>query len=395
MSWPLVRLGDCCEVISGATPKTDVDEYWGGDICWATPKDISKLKSSDLFDTPEKITEKGYKSCSTKLLPIGTVIVSSRAPIGLVAIAGVEMCTNQGFKNLVPGPNLHSRYLYHCMKAKAAYLADLGNGATFKEVSKSIVENFEIPLPPLDQQRHIAEVLDKVSNIREKRYQAIQEINGLIRAVFIDVFGNPDSNPHQFPIGTIRDLVESANYGTSEKANEEAGRYPILRMNNITYEGGWNFSSIKYVDLDETSAHKYLAKKGDLLFNRTNSKELVGKSAVYMLDESMAIAGYLVRVRMNEFGNSHYVAAYLNSRHGKSALQARAKSIVGMANINAQEMQDIPILIPPIDLQNKFGVIFEAMSDRLKKHQMFSANAESLHDSLVHQFFENGYLEVS
>jgi type I restriction enzyme S subunit len=130
-----------------------------------------------------------------------------------------------------------------------------------------------------------------------------------------------------------------------------------------------------------------LAQKGDLLFNRTNSKELVGKTAVYMRDEPMAIAGYLVRVRMNERGNSHYVSGYLNSAHGKRTLEARAKSIVGMANINAQEMQDIPLLLPPIELQNKYASIVGAMQERLRKYHAFSREAEALHAALSESFF--------
>jgi type I restriction enzyme S subunit len=201
------------------------------------------------------------------------------------------------------------------------------------------------------------------------------------------MFGDPSSNPKKFKLGTIRDLVASANYGTSEKASEEVGKYPILRMNNITYEGGWDFSSLKYVDLDSATAHKYLAQRGDLLFNRTNSKELVGKTAVYMRDEPMAIAGYLVRVRTNEQGNPHYVSGYLNSAHGKRALEARAKSIVGMANINAQEMQDIPLLLPPIELQDKYAKIVEAVHARLKTHQEFLREAVALYSALSKKFF--------
>lgn len=382
-----MRLADCCEVVAGATPKTSVDAYWGGDILWATPKDISRLESGVLTDTPDKITAEGFKSCSTRMLPVGSVLVSSRAPIGLVAVVGKELCTNQGFKSLVPGPDVHSGYLYHCMKAHADRLAVLGNGATFKEVSKSVVENFEIPLPKMAKQRRIAAILDKADSLRRKRQRAIRLANDFLRAVFIDMFGDPDRNPKGFPVGTVRDLVASANYGTSEKANETSGRLPILRMNNITYAGGWDLSSLKYVDLDERTQDKYMAVKGDLLFNRTNSKELVGKTAVYDRDEPMAIAGYLVRVRMNEHGNPHYVSGYLNSAHGKTTLQGRAKSIVGMANINAQEMQDIPLLLPPVALQEKYALIVQSTNERLKKFHTFSQEADALHAALSQSFF--------
>jgi type I restriction enzyme S subunit len=236
-------------------------------------------------------------------------------------------------------------------------------------------------------QSRIVTILDKADGLCRKRQEAIRLANDFLRAVFSDMFGDPGSNPKNFETGTIRDLVASANYGTSEKASEEVGKYAILRMNNITYQGGWDFSSLKYIDLEPATAHKYLTQRGDLLFNRTNSKELVGKTAVYMRDEPMAIAGYLVRVRMNERGNPHYVSGYLNSVHGKRSLEARAKSIVGMANINAQEMQDIPLLLPPIQLQVKYARIVEAVNARLETHQAFLRQAVALQSALSHKFF--------
>jgi len=223
MKWPLMRLGDCCEVVSGATPKTDQEAYWGGDIPWATPKDISALDEPFLMDTPDKITEEGYRSCSTNLLPTGTVLVSSRAPIGLVAIAGVEMCTNQGFKSLVPGPTLNSGYLYHCMKANSTRLAALGNGATFKEVSKSIVEDFVIPVPPYDEQLRIATTLDKADGIRRKRQEAMRLVNEFLRAAFFDLCGDPVANSMRWPEKKICEVAEVTTGNTPPR--DEAANF--------------------------------------------------------------------------------------------------------------------------------------------------------------------------
>lgn len=102
MSWPVVRLADCCEIVSGATPSTGVRRYWGGDIAWATPKDLSGLESKYLERTPQTLTQEGYESCSAKIMPPNSVLFSSRAPIGHVAINTAPMCTNQGFKSFVP-----------------------------------------------------------------------------------------------------------------------------------------------------------------------------------------------------------------------------------------------------------------------------------------------------
>jgi type I restriction enzyme S subunit len=379
VSWPLVKLKDCCQVVGGATPKRNINEYWSSDdVPWVTPKDISKLKSPILEDTPEYISHEGFKRCAAFMLPKGSILVTSRAPIGNIAIAGRNMCTNQGFKSLIPGDTVHGNYLYYCMLAFSEKLQALGNGATFKEVSKKTVEEFKIPLPPLDEQKRIAAILDKADTIRRKRQQAIQLADDFLRSVFLDMFGDPVTNPKDFPIGTIRDFVETANYGSSGKASETEGEYPMLRMGNLTYEGGWDFTNLKYIDLSEKDKPKYLTQKGDLLFNRTNSKELVGKTAVFEEEKPMAIAGYLIRVRTNELGNNYYLSGYLNSAHGKKTLVGMCKSIVGMANINAQELQDIKIILPPIELQNEYEKIVKATKSKLKS---FDKSAELLDDN--------------
>ena len=371
MSWPLICLKDCCAVVGGATPKRNIEIYWNSrDIPWVTPKDISKLSDPILDDAPEYISQEGYDSCSTYLLPKGSILLTSRAPIGNVAIAGRDICTNQGFKSLVPGPDLNNRFLYYWIIANSKTIAGMGRGATFKEISKAIVEDIRIPLPPLAEQKRIADILDKADGIRRKRQQAIDLADEFLRATFLDMFGDPVANPKRFRSGTIRDIVSSAKYGSSAKASVTTGQYPMLRMGNITYAGGWDYKDLKYVDLTEKDQAKYLVEKGDLVFNRTNSKALVGKTAVFDLDFPMAIAGYLIRVRPNEKGNSYYIGGYLNSSHGKSTLVNMCKSIVGMANINAQELQDIKILIPPSAAQDDFEAIVQAVGDTLKKFDL-------------------------
>lgn len=184
MNWPMVKLKDCCEVVGGATPKRNIASYWEGDIPWITPKDISNLNSPFIYEAPEHISSAGYKAAATYMLPVGTILLTSRAPIGNVAIAGIELCTNQGFKSLIPGKNVYNKYLYHCIKKFVPQLELLGNGATFKEVSKKVVENFEIPLPPFEEQKRIADILDKADDIRQKREQAIKLADVFLLATF-------------------------------------------------------------------------------------------------------------------------------------------------------------------------------------------------------------------
>ena len=249
------------------------------------------------------------------------------------------------------------------------------------------VQRLKIPLLSLTEQKRIAAILDKANAIRRKREKAIQLADEFLRSVFLDMFGDAATNPKKWPEGTIRELVSEAKYGTSKKANGYEGKYPILRMNNITYKGFLDLSDLKYIDMDEKEESKYLVKNGDLLFNRTNSKELVGKTAVYNKDEAMAVAGYLIRVRSNEKSNPNYISAYLNSKHGKATLFGMCKSIIGMANINAQELQDIKILIPPIKLQNKYAEIVGDVYEKKKKLSKALDESKILIKSLTQSAF--------
>ena len=138
--WEMVRLGDVCQVISGSTPSTHKPELWDGKIKWVTPAELSE-ESYFIYDTERHISEKA----GLNTMPAGTVLLSSRAPIGKVAIAGEPMCCNQGFKNLMCSKSIHNRYLYRYLKNQTKYLNSLGHGATFKEISKSIVENILYP----------------------------------------------------------------------------------------------------------------------------------------------------------------------------------------------------------------------------------------------------------
>lgn len=161
------KIKDVSKVIGGSTPKTNHDEYWNGDIKWITPAEISNDEFI-VYDTQRHITAEGVKSCSLQLLPINTVLLTSRAPIGKVAIAGSEMYCNQGFKNIICSNKLHHYYVYYLLKFNVDFLNSLGSGTTFKEISKKVVENIFIPIPDYSLQLNFAsfvEIIDKLKFI--------------------------------------------------------------------------------------------------------------------------------------------------------------------------------------------------------------------------------------
>ncbi|MGN0735527.1 MAG: restriction endonuclease subunit S, partial [Anaerovoracaceae bacterium] len=188
------KLGEICEIVSGSTPQTSIDEYWDGDLKWITPAELND-ETFVINDSVRKITELGAKKTGLSPFPKGTVILSSRAPIGKVAIAGCEMYCNQGFKNLICSEKINNRYLYWFLKGKTAFLNSLGRGATFKEISKKIVADIEINVPDLEQQLSVVEDIEKVSKIIQFRKRELQKLDDLVKARFVEMFGDPVTNP--------------------------------------------------------------------------------------------------------------------------------------------------------------------------------------------------------
>lgn len=380
------RLGDICEIVSGSTPKTGVSEYWDGDKKWITPAEITD-ESYIITDSVRKLTELGVTKTGLSSFPKGTVILSSRAPIGKVAIAGCEMYCNQGFKNLICSQKIYNRYLYWFLKGNTEYLNSLGRGATFKEISKQIVASIEISVPDMEQQMQAAENLERVSSIIRLRKQELQKLDDLVKARFVEMFGVFPLNPKGWKTATIRDIVTDVRYGSSRPA-VDGGKYPYLRMNNITYGGELDLTDTKHIDIPDNELDKCTVRRGDVLFNRTNSKELVGKTCVYNRDEMMVLAGFIIRVRVSARVLPEFLSAFLNTDFSKQMLLGMCKAAIGQANINAQEMQNIEIYLPPTEMQRQF-VQFKEQIDKSKVAiQKALDEAQLLFDSLIQKYFE-------
>lgn len=344
MSYPKMRLDQVCRITMGQAPSGDSYNFDGNGLALiAGAGDFGK-------QTPEP---KKFTSAASKKSEKGEIILCIRATIGDLNWSDKEYCLGRGVAGLFGHTDkLDQKYLWHWLKNIAPLLKSKGKGATFLQVTKEDICSLEIILPPLSEQRRIASILDQADELRQKRQQAIEKLDQLLQATFIDMFGDPVSNPKGWDIGCIGDMLESVKYGSSDKATLE-GEIPILRMNNLTYSGEMNLTDLKYITKVQAD-EKYLVKEGDILFNRTNSKELVGKTAVYNGPEPMAYAGYLIRGRTKANYTPEYISAFLNSPWGKEKLQSMCKSIVGMANINAKEFQSIVLPIPPEALQAHF-----------------------------------------
>jgi type I restriction enzyme, S subunit len=255
-------------------------------------------------------------------------------------------------------------------------------------VNASNLKKLAVPLPPLEEQRRIAAILDKADAVRRKRQEAIALTEELLRSAFLDMFGDPATNPKGWKIVAMADVVSQTQYGTAEKANSERNGIPVLRMNNITYTGEINLDDLKWCPIPAADEAKFTVRRGDLLFNRTNSPELVGKTAVWRSDENYAYAGYLVRVRFKaDRALSEYVSAYLNSSYGKKYLFERAKPSNNMSNFSASEFMKIPLPLPPLDLQKRFVLIANAGRSSMSRFSRIVEDADNLFNSLLQRAF--------
>jgi len=358
------RLGEICNIVSGGTPSRTQTKFWeNGNIPWIK---IGDIKSKYVNEANEHITQEGLDGSSAKLLQKGTILYTIFATLGEVGILTIEACTNQAIAGITikNQEEVLPDYLYYYLKSKKAHINEIGRGVAQNNINMSILRGLNVPLPSVQNQQKIAEILDMISNLIVKHKQQLEKLDELIKARFVEMFGDPFVNEKKWDVKKISEVVTEVRYGTSKPA-VDGGKYPYLRMNNITDDGELDLNNLKYIDITDEEIEKCIVHKGDILFNRTNSIELVGKTAMYNLDEKMVIAGYIIRVRLKSCLLPEVLTQYMNLKPLKILLRSVAKGAVNQANINAQEFQNIEIYVPNIDLQNEF-VSFKNHVDKSK-----------------------------
>ena len=328
----MARLGDVCQKATSNIAQKDLENRNGEYEIYGASGFIKKV---DFYQQ-----ENPY-----------IAVVKDGAGIGRVMKLPAKTSVIGTMQYIIPNNDIDISYLAYAMENMN--LAKYYTGATIPHIYFKDYQKEELPVPSLEEQRKIAAVLDKVSDLIAKRRQQLEKLDLLVKARFVEMFGTFPANEKNWNVGKIRDVINEAKYGSSRPAIE-GGQYPYLRMNNITYSGELDLSDIKQIDVPESELPKCTVQRGDVLFNRTNSKELVGKTCVYDRDEMMVLAGFVIRVRVNERVLPEFLSEFLNTDFSKQMLLGMCKTAIGQANINAQEMQNIGIYIPPIELQKEF-----------------------------------------
>ena len=316
--------------------------------------------------------DKSKVSGEQYLLPGDILICASSGSKQLVGKAASvhfdKPCTFGAFCKVVRPISGMERYLgtYFQSGIYRREISTVAIGANINNIRNEHIDALEIPIYSQEERQSIVTKMGLLQGIIDKRKVELDILDDLTKARFVEMFGTYPANEKGWDVGTIRDLVTEVRYGSSRKAADgDSGKYPYLRMNNITYGGELDLNDTKTIDIPDEELDKCTVRRGDLLFNRTNSKELVGKTCVYNRDEMMVLAGFVVRVRLNDRALPEFVSAFLNTDFSKQMLLNMCKAAIGQANINAQELQNIGLYIPPTELQREF-VSFKAQVDKSK-----------------------------
>ena len=379
------KLGDICEIVSGSTPKTSIEEYWDGDIKWITPAEIND-DTYIVTDSVRKITDLGAKKTGLSPFPEGTVILSSRAPIGKVAIAGCAMCCNQGFKNLICSEKILNKYLYWFLKGNTSFLNSLGRGATFKEISKSIVSQIEINVPDIEYQKEAADILEKVSEVIYLRKQELTALDNLINARFVEMFGTLDTPTQAFEKATLKELCNKITDGKHGGCKSEVGTERYFVGAREIYDDDVHYELAPEINIEEFEKDykRCNVEIGDFLI--VNTGATIGKSAIAcdkrtehtLLQKSVA----LLKVKKDVLNPIFLKWCYRVNTKMYMVENASAQPNLLLSKINATV-----IYVPDIELQNQFADFVHQVNKSKVAVQKALDETQMLLDSLMQEYF--------
>jgi type I restriction enzyme, S subunit len=392
MTAPVIQLSEVCSFRHGGTPSKSNPAYWNGDIPWISPKD---MKSSVLTGAQDFISPEAVNGSATSLVPKGAILTVVRSGILAhtvpFAVAGRPLTFNQDIKAIqVTDDRLTNDYVFWFLRSKEPEILSRGvkKGATVHSLQSGFLEKLLIPILSKAEQVRIVDLLSRAENIVRMRREAEQKAKEIIPTLFLDMFGDPATNPKGWIVRPIGDVIRSAQYGTSTKARSDGGGVPMIRMGNVDFAGRMTLDDLKYVELPPQDQPKYKLIVGDILFNRTNSKDLVGKTGIWRDDREAVAASYFIRVRADESQIApDYLWAFMNSRHMKMVLFGTARGAIGQSNINAEELRGLRLPLPPLELQRRFALNVVQALGLEKQQSLATKQSDQAFQSLLARMF--------
>lgn len=419
MEFKKVKLGDIGKIVGGGTPKTKEESYYGGEIAWITPKDLSLNKSKYIFYGERNITEEGLKNSSAKLLPKGTVLFSSRAPIGYVAIAGNDLATNQGFKSVIPAENVDSEFIYYLLINNVENIKNFGVGSTFREVSGSVMKNIEVMIPDFSIQRKIAKILNTLDSKIEINNKIISNLESQAQAIFkswfVDFEPFQDGNFVESELGMIpegwevKELGEVADFsnGYSFKSKDlleekkSKNDYKVFKQADIKVGGGINPNNTKsWIDSEfirKNKLSRFIIQSGDLLMCMTDMKNnvrLLGNTALVYQPDEYILNQRVGRLRSKQKEIKPSFLYYLtNNSVFLNDLRGRANTGV-QVNLSTSEIKRSKVILPTCNIIKRFCDYSESITKSINSLNNQNTKLAELRDALLPKLMA-GEIDVS
>ena len=378
--WKEYKLSDIGTIVGGATPSTkDASNYDDGEIAWLTPKDLSSFTERYISRGERNITEKGFKSSSTQMLPANTVLFSSRAPIGYVAIAANEMCTNQGFKSIIPNSKVDYLFLYYLLKYKKNAIEGMGSGTTFKEVSGNVMKNIEVQIPTdINIQKKIADVLDKIDSKIENNTAINRNLSEQADALFNGWF--IEKQPFdEIEIASWKEMtleeVSTLSAGGDKPKNavdkaQEGFKIPIY-SNGISDEGLYGFTNKAKIE-EESVTVSARGTIGYVCLRQTPFVPIV--RLVTLVPKTFVMTAkylYLWLKQLNIMGT------------GTTQQQ-----------LTVPDFKKTKILVPSIETILKFTELVNPLYDQILKNKIKNVKLSDVRDTLLPRLM-SGELDIS
>ncbi|SFV16552.1 restriction endonuclease subunit S [Pseudoduganella namucuonensis] len=356
--WAVVKLGNLLEsIVGGSTPSKANSSNFRGSIPFMTVKDMTERFPNKTVD---KISKEALLKMPSGLAPKDSLIISVRMSLGKIVRPRFATAFNQDLKVLNVKKGINKTYIEYFWRSKWNEIQLLGTGTTVKGIRLDDIRNFEVPLPPYAEQLRITEKLDSILELAGRSRERLNRIPGILnryRQAVLEA-ATRGSLSAKWRKNNIRifdwtevelgSVVEDFSYGTSSKS-EKKGDIPVLRMGNIQ-QGKLNWDQLVFTS-DPVEIEKYKLSSGDVLFNRTNSPELVGKTAVYKGERAAIYAGYLIRIRCGDALDPEYLNYCLGSPQGRDFCWQVKADGVSQSNINAKKLAGFKFCLPPLDEQ--------------------------------------------
>lgn len=379
--WVERKISDIGTVVGGATPSTKkLENYENGKIAWITPKDLSSFSGRYVEHGERNITEIGLKSCSTQLLPPNTVLFSSRAPIGYVAIAANEVCTNQGFKSVIPNENTDPLFLFYLLKYNKDKIEGMGSGTTFKEVSGNTMKNIVVNVPTDKKvQEKIAAILGSIDDKIEENEQINNNLEQQAQTIYQQMF--IDNARSDWAEGTLSDIADiTMGQSPSGSSYNEDGTGTIFFQGRAEF--GFRFPSVRLC----TTEPKRIARSNDTLMS---VRAPVGDLNVAHMD--CCIGRGLAAIH----SKSHHQSFVLYTMFSlKKQLDVFNGEGTVFGSINRNSLNDMPILIPSDDILDEFERIVAPMDLTIRNNYDENCRLQDIRDTLLPRLM-SGELDVS